>query len=77
MKLKWEISRTIVYGAETWAATESQESRLEVNDMRILRWMCGVRKRDKIRNEHVRGSVKVASVTKKITDKRLKRYGSC
>ena len=29
----------------------------------------------RIRNEHVRGSVKVAPVTKKITEKRLKWYG--
>ena len=46
----------------------------EVNDMRTLRWTCGVTKKDKIRNEHVRGSVKVASLTKKIAERRLKRY---
>ena len=33
--------------------------------------MCGVTKKDKIRNEHVRGSVEIAPVTKKITEKRL------
>ena len=33
-----------------------------------------VTKKDQIRNEHVRGSVKVALVTKKITEKRLKWY---
>ena len=43
--------------------------------MRMLRWMCGVTKKDKIRNEHVRGSVKVSTVKKKITEKRLKWYG--
>ena len=47
-------------------------------EMRMLRWMCGVAKKDKnlIRNEHdiVRGSVKVARVSKKITEKRLKWY---
>ena len=43
--------------------------------MRMLRWMCGVTKKDKIRNKHVRGSVKVAPVTKNITEKRLKWYG--
>ena len=39
--------------------------------MRMLRWVCGVTKKDKIRKEHV----KVAPVTKKITEKRLKWYG--
>ena len=34
--------------------------------------MCGVTKKYKVRNEHVRGSV--APVTKKITKKRLKWY---
>ena len=42
--------------------------------MRMLRWICGFTKEDKIRNEHVRGSVKVASVTKKITYKMLVWY---
>ena len=42
--------------------------------MRMLRWICGATKNDKIRNEYVRGSVKVAPVTKKITEKRLKWF---
>ena len=42
--------------------------------MRMLRWMFGVTKKDKIRNDHVRGSVKVAPVTKKITEKMGKWY---
>ena len=41
--------------------------------MRMLRWMCGVTEKDRIRNEHVRGSVKVA--TKKMTERRPKWYG--
>ena len=36
--------------------------------------MCGVTEKHKIRNKHVRGPVKVAPVTKKITYKRLKWY---
>ena len=47
MKLKGKVYKTVVrpvmlYGAETWATTRGQEARLEVNEMRMLRWMCGV-----------------------------------
>ena len=59
-----------------WPCTSLElERRLEVNEMWMLRWMCGVTKKDKVRNKRVRGSVKVAPVTKKITEKRLKWYG--
>ena len=44
---------------------------MHVNEMRMLRWMCRVMKNDKIRNELVRRSVKVAPVAKKITEKEL------
>ena len=52
-------SDQLLYGAETWATTRGQEARLEVNEMRMLRWMCGVTRRDKIRNKHIRGTTRV------------------
>ena len=57
-KLKGKVYETVVrpamlYGAETWATTRGQEARLGVNESRMLRWMCGVTRRDKIRNEHI------------------------
>ena len=80
VKLKGTVYKTVVrpallYGAETWATTRGQEARLEVNEMRMLRWMCGVTRRDKIRNEHIRGTTIVVQASKKITEKRLKWYG--
>ena len=52
MKLKGKVYTTVVrpamlYGAETWATTRGQEARLEVNEMRMLRWMCGDKKKKK------------------------------
>ena len=43
--------------------------------MRMLRWMCGVTRKDKIRNEHIRGTTRVAQASKKITERRLNWYG--
>ena len=65
----------MLYGAETWATTKRQEKQLEVNKMRMLRWMCGVTRKDKIRNEHIRGTTRVAQASKKITERRLIWYG--
>ena len=77
MKLKGKVYKTVVrpallYGAETWTTTRGQEARLEVNEMRMLRWMCRVTRRDKIRNEHIRGTTRVVQASKKITEKRRK-----
>ena len=43
--------------------------------MRMLRWMCVVTRKDKIRNEHIRGTTRVAKASKKITERRLIWYG--
>ena len=43
--------------------------------MSMLRWMCGVTRKDKIRNEHIRGTTRVAQASKKITEGRLNWYG--
>ena len=66
----------MLYRADTWATTILQEARrLEVNEVRMLMWICGVTRRDEIRNEHIGGTKRVAQRSKKITEKRLKLYG--
>ena len=37
--------------------------------------MCGVTRKDKISNEHIRGTTRVAHASKKITERRLNWYG--
>ena len=48
-----------MYGAETWPIKGAKEKRLDVAEMNMLRWMCGVTKFDRIRNERIRGTTKV------------------
>ena len=41
--------------------------------MKMLRWMCGVTRMDKIRNEKIRGSTKVGEVSK-VQERRMRWY---
>ena len=41
----------------------------------MLRWMSGVIKLDRIRNERIRGTTKVGEISKKVQESRLKWYG--
>ena len=80
VKIKGKVYRTVVrpaliYRAETWALKKAHENKLDVAEMRMLRWMCGVTKLDKIRNERIRGTTKVGEITKKVQERRLKWYG--
>ena len=53
-----------------------QEKKLDVVEMRMLRWMNGVTKLDRIRNERIRGTTKVGEeMSKKVQESRLKWYG--
>ncbi|XP_047984026.1 uncharacterized protein LOC125224642 [Leguminivora glycinivorella] len=43
--------------------------------MKMLRWMCGVTRLDRIRNEYVRGSLGVRDIADKMQESRLRWYG--
>lgn len=69
------VRPALMYGAETWAVTKAQERKLEVAEMRMIRWMCGLTRRDRVRNERIRGTVKVGPLGKKIQESRLRWFG--
>ena len=53
------VRPVMVYGLETVAVTKKQIEGLEVAEMKMLRFAMGVTRKDKIRNEYIRGTVKV------------------
>jgi hypothetical protein len=58
-------------GMKINSITQNYERKLHVVEMKMLRWMCGVTRMDKVRNEYIRGSLKVAPITEKLKGNRL------
>ena len=65
----------MVYGLETVAVTKKQVEEMEVAEMKMLRFAMGVTRKDKIRNEHIRSTVKVERLGMKMREGRLRWYG--
>ncbi|KAG5583500.1 hypothetical protein H5410_054127, partial [Solanum commersonii] len=69
-RLKGKFYRVVVrpallYGAECWPVKNAHVQKMHVAEMRMLRWMCGHTRSDRIRNEVIREKVGVASVVDK------------
>ena len=56
----------MIYRAETWAVKKTQEKRMDVAEMRMLRWSCGVTRMDRIRDEEKKRKIQVTEVSKKL-----------
>ena len=79
-KVKGKIYKSVVrpamlYGMETVAVTERQMGKMEVAELKMVRWALGVTRKDKIRNEYVRGTAKIAKLGEKLQNVRLRWYG--
>ena len=64
----------MVYGLETVAVTKKQVKEMEVAEMKMLRFTMGVTRKDKIRKEHIRSTVKVERLGMKMREGRLRWY---
>ena len=47
----WYISSLLMYGSETWALRKAEQDGLERREMRMLRWMMGIKRIEKIRTK--------------------------
>ena len=62
------VRPAMLYGMETVAVTERQMGKMEVAELKMVRWALGVTRKDKIRNEYVRGTAKNCKAGRKTSE---------
>ena len=59
---KCVVRPAIMYGMETVAVTDKQVGKLEVAELKIVRWALGVTREDTIMGGTIRGTARIAKV---------------
>ena len=59
---KTAVKPTFLYGTECWANKKQHIQKMSVTEMRMLRWMCGKTRTNKVRNEDIHRLVGVAHI---------------
>jgi hypothetical protein len=80
LKLKVKFYRTVIrpvmlYEAQWWPTKRRHVQQLSVAEMRMLRWICGNTKRDRVQNDDIRERLGVTLVEKKLVQHRLRWFG--
>ena len=65
------VRPAMIYEMETVAVTGRLVGKMEVAELKMVRWALGVTRKDKIRNEYVRGTAKIAKLGDKLRNARL------
>jgi len=69
------VRPALLYGSECWPIKKAQVQRLMVAEMRMLRWMCGYTRFDRLGNKAIRKLVEVGPIEDKLRESRLTWFG--
>nr|GEU46357.1 hypothetical protein [Tanacetum cinerariifolium] len=72
---KVAIRPAMLYSSECWPITKAQANRVEVAELRMLRWTCGRTFVDMIPNGVFRAVLEVDSIIDKMREERLRWFG--
>ena len=80
LRLKAKIYETIIrpalpYGSECWAMKVTNKRKIATTEMRMLRGILGVSRRDHMRNEEIRRILHLSSIDEVMRSGRLRWFG--
>ena len=68
------VKPVMLYGLETVVVTKKLVEKMEVAEMKMLRFAMRLTRKDKIRNEYIRSTVKVERLGMKMREGKLRWY---
>ena len=72
---KCAVRPVVLYGMETVAVTERMVKKMEVAELKMVRWALGVTLKNKVRNEYIWGMAKIRRIREKLRGERLRWFG--
>jgi hypothetical protein len=69
------IRPAMMYGAECWTTKGQHVQKISVAEIRMLCWICGHTRKDRIRNDDIKDKLRVTSIQEKLVQHRLRWFG--
>jgi len=69
------VRSSMLHGSETWPIREENELALQRADMRMVRWMCGVKLQDRVSSKGLRERLGLDDIISVLQQNRLRWYG--
>ena len=66
----------MLHGSETWPVRKENVVALQRAEMRMVRWMCSVKVKDRFPNKQLRKRLGTNDITLVLQQNRLRRYGN-
>ena len=66
------VRPAMLYGMETVVVRNKQVEKMELKKLKMVRWALGVTRKNKIRNEYVKGTAKIAKLGDKLWNAMLR-----
>ena len=65
----------MLYGSETWLVRKENVVALQRAEMRMVRWMCGIKLKDRFPNNELRERLVIYDIALVLQQNRLRWYG--
>ena len=69
------VRPSLIYGSETWTLSDKNKSKVKAKEMRFLRRIKGITRRDRIRNTVVAEGLNIVLIEKVIEERQLSLLG--